>query len=317
VFDRLPYPQSQNRKPLSEEDYAIYAEALSDLPPEVIDAACGKWMREGRFFPIPGDLRGLVKSANSAGLELEAKEAWDRWFAHVTSYYHPDLGWDRRAPQLDAITEHAGSAAGGAHWVQGCPESELQWARKRFIEAYLLAHKTGQVEHLLTRGEPKKILASLTATAPEKQLSPPRQFHQPALADPASTSAENLREADRELHQLKEELHPAASVTPPVDAVPTETEWQARKTRQLRGLAEALPNWREDHERKIRLCAQLRAEGFPERRIAKQLFPGCPPKEQLRLLEQFASIFRKEIETCAVAPLPSSASVGSEADSYV
>jgi hypothetical protein len=34
-------------------------------------------------------------------------------------------------------------------------------------------------------------------------------------------------------------------------------------------------------------------------------------------LEQFASIFRKEIETCAVAPLPSSASVGSEADSYV
>jgi hypothetical protein len=183
VFDRLPYPQSQNRKPLAEEDFAIYAEALCDLPPETIDAACKKWMREGRFFPLPGDLRGGIAKANTAGLALEAADAWDRYLAHVQKYFHPDLGWDRHAPSLNAITEHAGRAAGGAHWVESCPESDLQWARKRFIESYMLAHETGQTQNLLTRGEAKKILASFTAAPPERQLPRPAAVGKPSKPD--------------------------------------------------------------------------------------------------------------------------------------
>ena len=102
------------------------------------------------------------------GLALEAADAWDRYLAHVQKYFHPDLGWNRRAPDLDAITERSGRAAGGAYWVETCSESDLQWARKRFIESYTLTHETGQNQNLLTRGEAKKILESLTAAPPGK-----------------------------------------------------------------------------------------------------------------------------------------------------
>ena len=292
----------------------IWAEQLGDIPADLLDRACDRLAKTwtSGFLPSPGNVRAQIENANSAGLELEAAGAWDRWLKHVTSYYHPDLGWDRRAPHLDAITEHAGSAAGGAHWVERCPEDELQWCRKRFLEDYTATRKTGEVQDLLTRGEAKKILASLMAEAPAKHLPPPAPIRRP---DPGPSEPD--RTAIGAFDDLREKLD--TPVTPPHDAIPTESEWQARKARQLRAFTEARPTWREDHQRKIRLCVQLRAEGFPERRIAKQLFPGCPPKEQLRLLEKFANIYREEIEASAGAPIPSSASVGQEsccADSF-
>jgi hypothetical protein len=298
VFDRLPYPQSQNRKPLTEEDFVIYAEALYDLSPETIDAACKKWMREGRFFPLPGDLRGGITKADSAGLALEAADAWDRYLAHVQRYFHPDLGWDRRAPGLDAITEHAARAAGGAHWVESCPESDLQWARKRFIESYTVAHETGQSQNLLTRGEAKKILGSLTAAPQEKQLphaAPVKQLPRPAAVEKPSKPDTSVLQTFAEVSRA---LHKAA----PLPTI-TEGEWQARKDKQIRMLAEAFPGWREEHKRKVSRYVQLRAGGSPNKRIARQLFPDCTDKERLRLLEQFASNFREEIDACAGSSL--------------
>jgi len=164
----------------------LWVSALADLKPEVLDEACQLAMRVCKFFPTPAEIREHIDNANSAGLELEAEEAWEHWYAHVQKYFHPELGWDRRAPQLDAITEHAGRAAGGARWVAGCPESELPWARKRFIRSYTLAHETGQVQNLLTRGETKKIFASLTRNKPAKL---------PAVAglDPSKPNDETLQ----------------------------------------------------------------------------------------------------------------------------
>lgn len=163
----------------------LWVSALADLEPNVLDAACRRAMEVCKFFPSPAEIRAQIDKANASGLQLEAAEAWDRWLKHVTSYYHPDLGWDRRAPKLPAVVEHAARAAGGAFWVSTCPESELQWARVRFMDAYALAQQTCQVEHLLSRGEAKKILSRLTTEAlPERALSPPPTVRQASLPRP-------------------------------------------------------------------------------------------------------------------------------------
>jgi hypothetical protein len=176
----------------------IWVEQLRDVAPELLERACDRVAKTwtSGFLPTPGNVRAQIDNANSAGLKLEAAKAWERWLAHVQKYFHADLGWDRRAPRLDAIMEHAGRAAGRAHWIESCPESELQWARKRFIESYTLAHETGQVQNLLTRGEAKKIITSLTAEKPTRQLPSPASL--PAVPGPEE-NGETLRALDEVL----------------------------------------------------------------------------------------------------------------------
>jgi len=188
-------------------------------------------LRTCKFFPTIAEILGQIESANSAGLELEAAEAWDNWLAHVQKFFHPDLGWDRRTRPLEAITEHDGRAAGGACWVEGCPESELQWARKRFIDSYLLAHRTGQVENLLTRGEAKKILKSLTAKAPAKQLPRPAS---PSASGPESTKPDN------ETVRILDDAFQKISTPKPILEPLSEEEWERRKRTQKDALARYL-----------------------------------------------------------------------------
>jgi hypothetical protein len=221
----------------------IWVEQLSDIPADLLDRACDRLAKTwtSGFLPTPGNVGAQIEKADSAGLELEAARAWELYLGHVTSYYHPDLGWDRRAPRLDAITEHAGSIAGRAHWIEGCPESELQWCRKRFLDAYTLAHNTGQVEHLLTRGEAKKILATLTSEAPAKQLQPPAQFRQPQPG-PSKPDSAALRAFD----DLREKLNapePRTAACPPqrLDERLAELQRQAEEVKTKYGFQEAAP----------------------------------------------------------------------------
>lgn len=282
----------------------LWQEQLGGIEYATLQCLFERALQTCKFFPTIAEILGQIENANYAGLELEAAGAWDRWLKHVKNSYLGDLGWDRRTPQLDAITEHAGNAAGGAHWVERCPEDELQWCRKRFLEAYTNFSELGQVEHLLTRGEAKKIFASLCSGTIAIQ-PPPAPIRQP---DPGPSEPD--RAAIGALAILREKLN--TPVPPPADAIPTESEWEARKARQLRALNEAYPTWREDHQRRIRLYVQLSAAGFSEQRIAKQLFPGRSRKEQLYLLTTFANIHRQEIETSAGAHLPASESAREE-----
>jgi hypothetical protein len=165
----------------------IWLEAFEDLSCDVLEAAFKRTLRESKYWPIKiADVRSYIDQANSAGLELEAAKAWENYLAHVQKYFHPDIGWNRRTPELDAKTEHAASAAGGARYVEGCPESELQWARKRFIEDYTLVHETAQRQNILTRGEARKILEHLTAEPSKKQLPRPAQ---PSASGPEPSNA--------------------------------------------------------------------------------------------------------------------------------
>lgn len=148
---------------------AIWEKGFEDLDYRVLEVAFRKTLRECKFWPVKvADVRAHIDQANANGLKLEAEEAWRAWVKHVDRHYHPDLGWDHQTPPLPAITEHAARAAGGAFWVSTCPESDIPWATKRFIESYTFTHETGQVQNLLTRGEAKKILKCLTCEAAPK-----------------------------------------------------------------------------------------------------------------------------------------------------
>lgn len=173
LFNRMSYPQTQNRKTLTEEDFAIYAAALADLPPEVIEAACEKYMKIGKFFPLPADLREMVVVAEDSAHTLAVNEAWNGALAWTRKWYLGiDMGFDRRAPELDEKQHRAIVAAGGFEHVSSCTLEDLQWAKKRFVENYGHQEIVEQSGALLGRGEAKKILDRLRA--PAREVSSPR-----------------------------------------------------------------------------------------------------------------------------------------------
>ena len=201
----------------------LWQEQLGGIEPDVLQHIFQNAIRTCKFFPTIAELRGQIEKADTAGLALEAAEAWDRYLAHLRRFFHPDIGWNRRAPHLDAITEHAARAAGGERWIESCPEEKLQWCQNAFIEDYTLAHETCQVQNLLTRVEAKKILKSLTSQAPTKRLSPP---HEPTVASPESSEPDH--ETLRALNDVFEEIKaPKPRLVPP-----SEEELERRKKAQ-------------------------------------------------------------------------------------
>lgn len=156
----------------------IWCRALSDLPPAVLGRACERTVRTTRFFPKPGEIRVHVDEADAAGLQVEAERAWE-----IALEYARQWDGSRHAPGLPGKIERVVRCAGGLHWLEGCPESELQWARKRFIEAFSRADELERSGELLTRGDARSILRelaasgdapkSLAAPAPERSEGPP------------------------------------------------------------------------------------------------------------------------------------------------
>lgn len=153
----------------------VWCKLLADVDAEALNHACERAAKTCKFFPSPAEIRGQLDRANAAGFALEAEEKWQQLLEWVKSFYHPNIGVKRGAPQLDPAIQFAARVAGGFHWLESCPESELQWAKKRFIESFSRVHETGEVEHLLTDGEARRILATLRAGLPQsinRQLAP-------------------------------------------------------------------------------------------------------------------------------------------------
>ena len=53
---------------------------------------------------------------------------------YVREWVHPDINFSRK-PQLPEAIDRAARAAGGLLYLRECSTDDLQWARKRFIEA--------------------------------------------------------------------------------------------------------------------------------------------------------------------------------------
>jgi hypothetical protein len=212
---------------ITEQDFALYGDALSDLTPDQLDAAFLRASRVCRFFPTPADIRSQVEDTNLKVSQLEADNAWQRVIEWIQCWYHPDIGVSKRAPNLKEAVKHAIIAAGGFDYLFNCCGEKEQWAKKRFLESYKNIHELGEVEHLLGDGEAKQILKQLASEphkTERKQLTPP----------PAHAVKENL--SDAQVRALTDQ----ALKRPPAPVVEMTTEQEERRIQELRRQAALL-----------------------------------------------------------------------------
>ena len=212
---------------IGERDYAVYADALSDLTTEQLHAAFLRASQVCRFFPTPADIRSQVEDAEAKGLQLEAEAAWSRAMDYALNCWHPDIGFARNAPKLPAKIEHAIRAAGGIRCLHNCPESELHWRKKDFIGDYVRLQELGQDQHLLSDGEAKQIIKQLSN---ESQNTERRQL---VVSAHSPTSGNMTNEEIRALtNQVVKHLPPTL--------VDLTAEEESRRIQQLRRQAELL-----------------------------------------------------------------------------
>src|SRR5450759_3749280 len=57
----------------------LWQEQLGGIESAILQCLFDRALRTCKFFPTIAEILGQIESANSAGLELEAAEAWDNW----------------------------------------------------------------------------------------------------------------------------------------------------------------------------------------------------------------------------------------------
>ena len=223
----LVYFGSQFNRGITDLIIATWCELLADLDPEKVELALVQTAKTCHFFPSPADVRSQIDKTDTKGLELEAEEAWNRAMDYALNCWHPDIGFTRNAPELPAKLEHAMRAAGGVNCLHNCPESELHWRKKEFIEDYIRLQELGQTQHLLTDSEAKQIIKQLSS---ESQKTERRQI----TVSANESKSENL--TNEEVRALTDQVvkrlpAPLADLT---------AEEESRRIRQLQSQAELL-----------------------------------------------------------------------------
>jgi len=154
---------------------ALWIEGFADVPEGQLQAAFLACLRSHTFKTIPtiGDIRQHLQRAIGNAAEEEAAMKWERVlnYAIQTS---PDIP-DRNPPPIKPRTRCAIRAAGGLEYIRDCDKESLQWARKRFIEAYVRWGELQQDEYLLPPGEVRQLLEEFASTkSVEYLLSVPK-----------------------------------------------------------------------------------------------------------------------------------------------
>lgn len=141
----------------------LWLEGFSDLAPNRLQAAFVACLRAHTFKTMPtiADVRQHLTKAQEAAVSLEAEQKWEQVLRYAQST-SPD--YPSRAVRFKEQTRAAINAAGGLDWIRDCPLTELQWCKKRFIEAYVRFSELQQDEYLLPPGEVHDLLASVAKT---------------------------------------------------------------------------------------------------------------------------------------------------------
>jgi hypothetical protein len=206
---------------------ATWCEMLSPLTPGQAEQGFRELVKSWTFahFPSPAAVLSQFKNATEKAFTLEAEGAWAKLLTWVEQNYYPDAGVTRGAPRLSAAIEHAARAAGGYAHIERCSREQLVWVRKTFLDAYKNVHETGQVEHLISNAEAKRILAGFAEV---------RALPAPSLgAEEAPAEWPDAREVRAVLNRVVEEK--------PIEA-PSDEELAKRRARLLRQAEEWMVN---------------------------------------------------------------------------
>lgn len=135
---------------------AIWLEQLGDYRVEQLEPLFHLLFATCKFFPTPADVLEPLKKAQEAHAPLEAERKWLNVlnYAQTTS---PDYA--ARPVRIKEQTQAAIRAAGGLDWIRDCPKDDLQWAKKRFVEAFTSWNVLEKNQFLLPDGEVKTLIA--------------------------------------------------------------------------------------------------------------------------------------------------------------
>ncbi len=170
--------------------YIFYFSALSDLTIEQVFIAANRWVRSGRFFPKPAELRELAIDTST---QLSAGDAWAlvleyfKKFGHCTGETYSTVLKDdkgqvkyneagsacrvveKKIPLLPPEVARALRGVGGLDAIGMC-ETDLGTIRAHFLRCYRENQEQEDRRLLLgepTREEAKQIMGNLVKTIPD------------------------------------------------------------------------------------------------------------------------------------------------------
>jgi hypothetical protein len=160
VFAELYRVKLQDRGPRF---VNVWVGALSDLAPEVLDAACKRTIQTCKFFPTPAEIRAHIDRADTNANDASAEKAWQRVLELRRLYWNADMpgGFSRGMPKLDERTAQAARAAGvwreftAAEFESGALHT---WAKKKFVDSFVAWGELKRDEFLLPPGEVRDLI---------------------------------------------------------------------------------------------------------------------------------------------------------------
>lgn len=199
---------------LGEKERAVYLtmwkEGFADVEAGQLHAAFVACLRSHTYKTMPtiGDVRQHLQKAEDGAEEQGAAVKFEQVLAYAVRR-SPDIP-EKNPPRISERTRRAINAAGGLDYLRDCDRESLQWARKRFIEAYIRYAELHHDEHLLPPGE----LRDLLAGAAEQRLLPSSGSYEDAHARGLAYT-QGLKESGCEMPHIKRAIRAVAGEVAP------------------------------------------------------------------------------------------------------
>jgi hypothetical protein len=186
----------------------LWLEAFGAMDAAVLEKLFSRALKKCKFFPKVADILECVEDVKKKAGDEEAAQKWTAVLEHIRREWSPDIPSKRR---ISERTQRAINAAGGLAYIADCEPESKQWARKRFIEAYVSWGELQQDGYLLPPGEVRDLLAECAASKSVERLletskatksahvpNQPEILMSKAIPYPHSDKEADLESAERE-----------------------------------------------------------------------------------------------------------------------
>lgn len=142
---------------------SIWIEELAGYPADKLAGmfrhVLRTWKPEyGKTFPTIADVLQPLDATAKKELASRADLEWQKLLDYIRRYYWADGPWQHKAPKLPEKVRVSCNAAGGFAWLNRCPEKELVWAKKSFVESYIAWEEMKKDQWLLPEGTLRNML---------------------------------------------------------------------------------------------------------------------------------------------------------------
>jgi hypothetical protein len=156
-------------KDITAANAGIYAEGLSDLSGEQIDAACREAMKSCEFMPTVAAIRKYVKRVAALEQSSESDHEWALVQEQIIFWDEGYQKWGMSGPpKLSEAGWYAMRNCGGPSAIQRTKPEHLPLLKKTWDEAY--SRQREQVQLGLTDGQSRKLLAQIGEISKVKSI---------------------------------------------------------------------------------------------------------------------------------------------------